>query len=355
MALHPITSSTRGSRVPRPGSTSNSGAVVASLLALVAAVAPTDVPAHEVGAGGSGSGIVIHGAEKTLREFCRTDAGGTLWLELPGGPRFELITSIDDPAVSNRGDGAFHPFDEAEVLAALATQRFPLAGVHADVYLLPYPRRGGLESAAGPGLILLAPGVRPLAPEIQHSQVVHELGHVVQYRLMPDRDASSWQTYRGLRGIESPIYSAAGAHANRPHEIFAEDFRALFGGALANYSGTIENPGLRPPAEVQGLERFMLGLAGAAIEATDPITLAAWPVPARGAVRFASRGTTAAALDLFDAAGRRVAELEPRVAGSVVEWSWNGRDASGRTPPPGVLFARVRGDGRAATRFSFAP
>ena len=53
---------------------------------------------------------------------------------------------------------------------------------------------------------------------------------------------------------------------NRPHEIFAEDFRALFGGPTANYSGTIENPGLVHPGAVPGLAAFFLNLTGARLD-----------------------------------------------------------------------------------------
>ena len=125
--------------------------------------------------------------------------------------------------------------------AALAAVRFPLGAVSAEVFLLPYPRRTQLESAAGPGLILLAPGVRALSRAHQHAEFVHELGHVVQYALMPDGDAR-WSDYLELRAIDDASrFSATGSHAYRPHEIFAEDFRALFGDADATYSGTIEN------------------------------------------------------------------------------------------------------------------
>jgi len=57
-----------------------------------------------------------------------------------GRRRFELITSISDPLISNGGDGSFHPFDESQVRSALSQVRFPLPGLSADVFLLPYPR-----------------------------------------------------------------------------------------------------------------------------------------------------------------------------------------------------------------------
>jgi hypothetical protein len=309
----------------------------------LAAVARADASSTT---GGVHAGIAIHGPEETLRDFCRTDAEGRLWLEVPGGARFELITSIDDPAISNPGDGSFHPFDEAEVRAALGQVRYAIGGVSADIFLLPFPRRGGLESAAAPGLILLSPGVRDVAREHQHYETVHELGHVVQYALMPDYDVERWKAYRALRGIDDEtVYASTSAHANRPREIFAEDFRALFGGATATFSGTIENAALTPPHHVEGLAAFMESL----VEGSPAtIVLRATPSPSRGAVRLARAGGAGVPLDLFDLSGRRIATLPPVAVGGGWEWQWDGRDDAGRLQGAGVVFARAR-DGIGAT------
>lgn len=283
--------------------------------------------------------IVIHDALSTLREYCRVDVYGVTWLELPGGRRFELITSVDDPSIVNKGDGSFHPFDAAQVRSAIDAVSFPLEGVQVEIYILPYPRRGALESAAAPGLIFLSPGVRDLPADQQHAETAHELGHVVQYSLMPDVDRSRWDQYRSLRGIQDEqIYWSGAAHADRPHEIFAEDFRALFGGVRANYSGTIENPQIAYPSQVSGLGAFILGLSGQA----PSIALHAWPNPARGSVTFARSGGAPSVLDLFDAQGRRIASLAPAAGAAGTTWAWDGRDAAGRRAEPGVLFARAR-------------
>ena len=71
--------------------------------------------ANELLVGGVPRGLVIHGAEETLRHYCHADSEGRLWLEIPGGARFELVTSVDDPVITNRGDGAFHVFEVREV------------------------------------------------------------------------------------------------------------------------------------------------------------------------------------------------------------------------------------------------
>ena len=301
--------------------------------------------------GAADAGFVIHGAAETLRDYCATDENGVTWLTLPGGARYELITSTSDPAIANPGDGAFHSYDVAEIQAALAAVRFPLQGITARIFVLPYPRRSGLESAAGPGLVLLSPGVRPLTPEHQHAEFTHELGHVVQYQRLPDRDVRGWEAYRRLRGIgDATVYNAAARHADRPHEIFAEDFRALFGDGLANYTGTIENPDLPAPAQVPGLADFMRGLA----EAPLALALAATPNPARGALTFSRPGAVAVPLDLFDLAGRRFVSLAPRLVPGGVQWGWDRRDAAGARVSAGVVFARPR-DGGAPLRVTLLP
>lgn len=323
------------------------------LAAGLALAASGPAPADELGVRNTARGITVHDAETTLRDFCSQDADGTWWFALPGGARFELVSSIDDPVIVNRGDGAFHPFEASEVRAALAATRYPLDAIRADVFILPYPRRNGLTSAAGPGIVLLSPGVRPLSRTHQHAEVVHELGHVVQYALMPDSDHGRWTQYRDLRDIEdAEVYAASSVHADRPHEIFAEDFRALFGGDLATSSGGIENPRLVEPTNVGGLARFMLMLGGIADAAPR---LAAYPNPARGPLKF-SRATGAdAPIDLFDVSGRHVATVEPTRSAVGVEWAWDGRDRSGRRAGGAAVFARVRGSGEPALRVALLP
>src|SRR5438094_768111 len=61
---------------------------------------------------------------------------------------------------------------------------------------------------------------------------------------MPDGDRR-WSEYRRLHEIgDASRYSHISEHADRTQESFDEDFRALFGGATACYSGTVENTSL---------------------------------------------------------------------------------------------------------------
>ncbi len=314
-------------------------------LALVAAALAGTASADELAirpASGA-AGITIHDAGESLRGYCHRDAQGRLWFSAPGGASFELVASVDDPSIVNKGDGAFHAFDAAEVRATLSAVRYDLSRINADVFILPFPRAGALESAAGPGLILLAPGVLPLSREHQHAELVHELGHVVQYARMPDRDAARWGAYRALRGIADPaVYSAEAPHAFRPHEIFAEDFRALFGDPLANYSHSVENSRIVPPAQVFGLESFLAGLAAGPL----PVALAPSANPVRGAVEFLRSGSSGAALDLFDVSGRRLATVMPSSVSGATVWRWDG--VAGGQRFAGPVFARLRGEGDAA-------
>jgi len=184
-----------------------------------------------------------------------------------------------------------------------------------------------------------------LRREQQHSELVHELGHVVQYARMPDGD-SRWQEYRSLRSIQDvQRFSASSSHANRPHEIFAEDFRALFGGSTATYSGTIENDALSLPSQIAGLDAFLLALAGPGAAQT----FSAWPNPAQGAMRFSWQGGEAVPLDLFDAAGRRIAQLAPERRWNSVEWTFDPRGTS-IAERGGVIYARPRGSRGAGAR-----
>jgi hypothetical protein len=298
------------------------------------------------------SGVIVHDASETLRDYCRSD-GGRLFLELPGGTRWELVTSTTDPIVTNPGDGSFHAFERDEVRAALSEVSFPLQHVSAEVFILPYPRRLSLESAAGPGLILLSPGVRALSREHQHSEFVHELGHVVQYALFPDQDADGWAEYGRMRGLDAARFNAQAPHADRPHEIWAEDFRALFGGPLANSNATIENASLAYPTQVKGLDSFMQGLAfGVSSRPAPRLTASrfAW-----GAMSFSRGGSQSAALDIFDAAGRRLAALEPSVGSGGVSWRWDGRDASGRSVRASVVYARPRDGVGGTARVTLLP
>lgn len=82
----------------------------------------------------------------------------------------------------------------------------------------------------------------------------HEFGHNVDFQLMTK---SLWKEYKELRGItDTKIYNNnAPLSANRPQEIFAEDFRLLFGCDDAKVKAH-ENTSLANPNDVEGLREF---------------------------------------------------------------------------------------------------
>ena len=82
----------------------------------------------------------------------------------------------------------------------------------------------------------------------------HELGHNVDFQLM---NKELWKEYKEIRGItDSKIYNNnAPLSGNRPQEIFAEDFRLLYGCEEAKVK-VHDNPDLKNPNAVEGLREF---------------------------------------------------------------------------------------------------
>ena len=298
--------------------------------------------------------VSVHMPDEILAEWT-VRSGDALFFHGPNGDYWEFIDDINDAAIRNKGEGAFFPVDSATVVAALDDISYPIASLSFDVFILPYPRRGLLPSNADGTCIYLSPGVVPLSAQQIHALVAHETGHIVHHQLLPDDDTEGWAKYRALRGIEDEsIYNAGAVHCNRPHEIFAEDFRYLFGGPLARYSDTIENPDLPLPTAVPGLREFFLSLHGAAGVVADlPVArrLVLYPNPTRAGVRIrldAESGIVGneLALAVYDVRGRLVASRQVASAGDL---SWDGTTFSGSRVPAGLYFVTVRGGGRSWT------
>jgi hypothetical protein len=263
----------------------------------------------------------------------------------PDGSRWELVTDINDPVILNRGAGEFFPVDPAHVQGALDALTYPVEGIQVDIFILPYPRRNLLPSSAENHVIYLSPGVMPVSENKVHSVLAHEMGHVVHRTYLPDHDVDAWEAYQALRGIENTtIYHGGAAHRDRPREIFAEDFRTLFGGTLANYSGTIENQEILFPTAVAGLETFMRSLAEPSLVGTVR-QLRVYPNPTRANVNLALSGEPGfpegglVVLSVFDVQGRLVARK-----GLASDYRWDGHLENGAPAPPGLYFLRaVRG------------
>jgi hypothetical protein len=314
-------------------------------------------------AGRSAAEVRIVGAETVLDRFC-VRQGGRLYLSLPGLLPQELITSTEDRAVANAGDGAFHPLDRGAVEDALRGLDFPVDRVDAAVYVLPYPRRAGLGSAASHGAIFLAPGTTPVPAATVHVVVAHEFGHVVQRALAP-RGSAAWSEYLRRRGIgDDGAAATSSPHADRAVEVFAEDFRALLGSELARGDGSVENTTLDAPAALPGLDAFLRDLperarrtALASAFATGH-SIAAYPNPFRQSVTLSAPPALAIGelpgertFRVLDVRGRVVCRKSVPVSGDgSITWRWDGLDDAGARLAPGSYFVNAEGEPGRATR-----
>jgi hypothetical protein len=291
---------------------------------------------------------------------------GTLLLDLPNGQSCALVQSLADPLITNKGDGSFHPFDESLVIKALS--RIDVGGrpmgLSVTVYLLPLPREGFMASSACGTDIFLSPGVYEISFASCAYLVTHEVGHVFQNAYLP-AGSESWTDYLKLRGIyDDPRFAETAVHASRPAEIFAEDFRYLFGCPEARSSGTIENSDLALPDAVPGLKDLVVGLlpsetTAAAPAARPALVVSNYPNP------FNPSTTIRASLSGLPAGAPREAEVAIyRVDGSLVKRvfhgnvsgdelvaRWDGRDQSGGRAASGVYLCVVRcGEARATAK-----
>ena len=316
-------------------------ALVAALTASAPAASPLEVRLS------NGIRAVVHSPEDILADLTRRE-GDRLWMVLDTGLRYELVTDVADPVIANKGDGQFHPMPVGTVVAALEAVELNGLGLDLDVYVLPYPRREVLDSSARDGMILLSPGVRPMSEYAVHFTVIHEIGHTYQYRWLPDSDREGWDRYNALRDIaDASVYHANGEHRNRPHEIFAEDFRYLFGGDIANYSGGIENDMLPLPLEIAGLETFLQDLSRTPHTALRLARIDSSPNPFNPETEIRVRFDSAPSIDharvrVVDAQGREVRHLYDGVPTSpLLRLHWDGRTSAGSRVSSGLYFARL--------------
>jgi hypothetical protein len=310
----------------------------------------------------NGISIRISTPERVLTFCTERDHLGRLIFRVPGGDSYIFIEDPSDPSIVNRGDGRFHPMNEESVVRALETIDLDGRSIGCElyIYILPYPRYGFPASTAAGNCIFLSPGVYEVSSCVISFIVTHEFGHVFQHLHLDDSDTERWETYLRLRGIYGdPAYSETAQHRNRPKEIFAEDFRYLFGGDESRYSNSIENPYLALPDQVYGLEEFMVSLVAPAMAAlnvkdvpTPGRTPAAsnYPNPFNPSttieVSFPETGEgnrRSVELDVYGADGSLVRSLyRGEATGPVFRATWDGRDRTGRDVPSGVYFYRFR-------------
>lgn len=273
--------------------------------------------------------ITIYSAREA-ESLALSDGDGSC-IDIPGARRYELMSDASE----------WFPMPLKEVVAAVEQIDFPVRDLAIDIVILHVPRVNQVESSTEGSVIFLTPGRVSYPTEHVHYTVVHEIGHAVQGALMPDSGTLLWRRYAGLRGFELNGGGSDVPHSERPHEIFAEDFRALFGGEMASFGGRIENHDLIRPGEVEGLREFFLSLPDLAASMGGVVVL---PNPSVSEVLV--RGAAGECSDclydvrVFDIRGRLVRDLSG-VQG-VYEVAWDGLDEAGRRVSPGAYLIAGR-------------
>jgi len=282
--------------------------------------------------------ITVYSADEVAR--LAVSGGGSVYLEIPGARQYELLENPAD----------WFPMPVEAVVAAIEETAYPVCELHIDVIILHVPRSEVKESSTEGSVVFLTPGRVPYPEEHVHYTTVHELGHALHNAFMPDSRTSLWREYARIRGIELNLGRRDVPHAWRTHEIFAEDFRALFGGDMARLDGRVENHDIPPPSEVEGLEEFFLSLRGRGAPAVSVLVS---PNPSAGQVSIKAilDGQVACPerISVYDARGRLVRHLGSGSDrdGTVV---WDGRDLRGSPAAPGVYLLTLKIEGLCFSR-----
>ena len=299
----------------------------------------------------NGLSVTVFTAEDLASRL--TTYQGSPAIQLPDGRMLPVITDINDPSIFNRGDGRFHPFTQSLVDHALRAVTHPDLHMDATIYLLPYPRRGVLASSTAGSEMFLSPHVLDIESAVACYIITHELGHVFHNRFMPSGSAR-WRDYRALRGISDETrFNELAAHANRPHEIFAEDFRVLFGGSEAYFGGHVENTEIAEPGSIAGLPAFYERVARNDSRQTIAATSSPNPFNPETEIRVTLPVDFSVAGDpvsvrVYSVTGALVRELYDGTATGDFAVRWDGSDRRGAHVASGTYYAQIRvgGDSR---------
>jgi len=272
---------------------------------------------------------------------------GSPAIELADGRMVPVITDIADPSIYNKGDGRFHAFTPGLVDHVLGNIRHPYLPLDVKIYLLPYPRRGVLASSTTGNEMFLSPQVLDVSSSVASYVIAHEMGHVFHNRFMPV-GSSRWNEYRGLRGItDERTFNDGAAHAYRPREIFAEDFRVLFGGDEAYFSGHVENADIAEPGEIAGLEGFYLRVARNGTQ-HQRIVATSSPNPfnpeteIRIALPSGESSSARVSVRVYAVTGALVRDLYDGAADGDLAVRWDGRNNGGAPVASGTYYAQIR-------------
>ncbi len=164
--------------------------------------------------------------------------------------------------VNTIGSLKMQAVNSEDYMQALQEVEFPLEAVgEYKIYFLTYKLRDEFSTLAlsfEDDSVVVFGHYGILPQEKLHRLAVHELGHQVDFQLM---NADKWREYRKLRGIEDQTVfnNYTDTYQNRPQEIFAEDFRLLFGGVEARRAPHL-NHELKSPDEIPELKVFLSSL-----------------------------------------------------------------------------------------------
>jgi hypothetical protein len=305
---------------------------------------PTEATRHRLA---NGLDVTLYSSDLLASRLVWRSDGPVIPLD--DGRYLSVITDIDDPSISNKGDRTFHPFSEEMIIEVLESISHPNLDVNVQIYILPYPRRNLLVSSTSGRAVFLSPHVLDIHPAVLAYIVAHEIGHVFHHAYLPD-DSPLWGRYRQIRGItDTWKYSATRTHAYRPAEIFAEDFRVLFGSVEAAFGGRVENPELPSPLVVAGLKEFFAGLGGTPLASAPKVRATSYPNPFNpdteirinipNEILSARKNVT---VRIYDVRGALVTEIYSDVPnGEDLFVHWDGRDQRGNSVASANYFALI--------------
>lgn len=143
---------------------------------------------------------------------------------------------------------------EEDIIKALDELDFQYNGDF-TIHVLDYTAYTGeiLGMALPENTIILFDFIPMRLSMITQNVVTHELGHLV-YQSLTEEEQYKYKIIRGIPD-DWDTYPRTD-YVNRPSELFAEDFRVLFGGEDASM-GSHFNQELKQPRDVRRLERFI--------------------------------------------------------------------------------------------------